>query len=243
MLYLNTYIKMSNSIKKEKNDQLNTISMLPIQEIKKDTIILKDGSLRAIIKVHWLNVDLKTNEEILIIIEKYKKVLLWLTYPIQIIVRNNFLDITDYINNMRQKINKIQNETLKEYWKQYIDLLEKINFNRWLIYTKEFYIIIPYNSMWSEKNVKKMWFEKLLDTLSWKENPEDLVRKYRNFYKDKQQLDNLCNALIENLTSNWILAERLKTWEIISLLYKVYNPLSDNKQSSIDLINDNLKYE
>ena len=37
----------------------NTETMLPISEIRGDTIILKDSGLRAILKVTWLNIDLR----------------------------------------------------------------------------------------------------------------------------------------------------------------------------------------
>jgi len=49
--------------------------MLSISEIKSDTIILKDGGIRAILKVSGLNLDLKNFDEQNIIIEQYKKFL------------------------------------------------------------------------------------------------------------------------------------------------------------------------
>jgi hypothetical protein len=49
--------------------------MLPISEIKNDTIILKDGGIRAILKVDGVNLDLKNFEEQEILLEQYKRFL------------------------------------------------------------------------------------------------------------------------------------------------------------------------
>ena len=61
-------------IQKPKTENMfNTETMLPISEIKSDTIILKDSWLRCILKVEWINLDLKNSDEISIILEQYKR--------------------------------------------------------------------------------------------------------------------------------------------------------------------------
>lgn len=45
--------------KNNHENMFNTETMLPISEIKNNTIILKDGGIRAILKVSGLNLDLK----------------------------------------------------------------------------------------------------------------------------------------------------------------------------------------
>ena len=71
--------------------------MLPISEIRDGTIILKDGGLRGILKVEGLNLDLKNADEQAIVLEQYKRFLNGLDFPIQILVRNTYLDLTDYL--------------------------------------------------------------------------------------------------------------------------------------------------
>ena len=66
-------------VKKWQPDNLfNTETMLPISEIKNGIVILKDGWLRSIIKVEWLNLDLKNYDEQQVILEQYKRFLNWL---------------------------------------------------------------------------------------------------------------------------------------------------------------------
>lgn len=66
--------------------------MLPISEIRNDTIIMKDGGLRAILRINGVNLDLKNFDEQQIVLEQYKK-FNGLEFPMQILVRNTFLDL------------------------------------------------------------------------------------------------------------------------------------------------------
>ena len=66
--------------KTKPENMFNTETMLPISEIKSETIILKDWWLRSILKIEWINLDLKNWEDIQIIIEQYKRFLNWLLF-------------------------------------------------------------------------------------------------------------------------------------------------------------------
>lgn len=223
------------NIQKQRTENLfNTETMLPISEIKNDTMILKDGWLRSILKVEWINLDLKNYEEQQIALEQYKKFLNWLEFPIQIIVRNNYLDLSWYLWYINNWLSKITNPILKKTWEAYYKYLENIDSKQWLIYEKSFYIVIPYYS-WEkdESSIKKSWFTKLLDVLNSKDNVEKIVERYRWFQKWKSMLDTRCNLIIEWLNSIWINTEKLWTWDIISLLFNYYNPLLHKAQSKV----------
>jgi hypothetical protein len=147
----------------------NTETMLPFSEIKNDTVILKDGWLRAILKISGLNLDLKNSNEQEIILEQYKKFLNWLDFPIQISVRNSYLDLSNYINYMKDNVTKIENITLQKQGDWYIKFLQDIDMQQWLIYTKDFYIIVPYYEGEKDaKEISKSWFTKFLDVLNSK---------------------------------------------------------------------------
>ena len=134
-----------SKVKKSQSDNLfNTETMLPISEIKNGIVILKDGGLRSIIKVDWLNLDLKNYDEQQVILEQYKRFLNWLAFPIQILIRNTYLDLTEYLSYLKRNLKEIENPALKNQWKSYISFLEWIDNQQWLIYVKEFYVVIPY---------------------------------------------------------------------------------------------------
>ena len=212
--------------KGKKSDQLyNTETMLPISEIQDNTVILKDGWLRAIIKVEWLNLDLRNDDETLMVLEQYKRFINSLDFPIQILIRNTYLDLTQYIDYMQKSVSKITAPLLKEQWDQYISFLDKISAQQGLIFVKEFYVVIPYYSE-SNKNdmVKKPRWQKLLMVLDAQEGIDKIVGRYRSFIKNRRQLDIRASLVIEGLKGAGMRTERLEVKDIVSLLFSSYNP-------------------
>lgn len=212
-------------------NMFNTETMLPVSEIKNETIILKDGWLRAILKIEGINLDLKNFDEQQIVLEQYKRFLNWLGFPIQIIIRNNYLDLSNYLDYTKTNITKITNPTLKKTWEDYYNFLENIDSKQGLIYDKSFYIVVPFYQWEKDKgSIKKSRFTKLLDVLNSKDSVEKIVERYRWFSKGKTMLDTRCNLITEWLWSIWINADRLITWDMISMLFNYYNPLLHNSQ-------------
>lgn len=224
-----------SKIQKNKHENVfNTETMLPFSEIKNDTIILKDWWLRAILRISWLNLDLKNWDEQWIVLEQYKKFLNWLDFPIQILVRNSYLDLSNYINYMKDNVEKIENLTLKWQWDWYIKFLQDIDMQQGLIYTKDFYIVVPYYE-WEKdaEKINKSWFTKFLDVLNSKDDAEKIVARYRDFLKWRKMLETRCNLITEWLNSMWIWVDKITNPEIISLLFRCHNPLIHNSQSEM----------
>ena len=222
-----------SKVKKTQSDSMfNTETMLPISEIKNGIIILKDGGLRSIIKVEWLNLDLKNFDEQQIVLEQYKRFLNWLSFPIQILVRNTYLDLTEYISYLRKNLKEIENSALQNQGQSYLSFLQWIDDQQWLIFVKEFYIVIPlYQDEKDAEQVNKSWRDKLLNVLNAKDDVEMIVERYRNFIKWEQNIQTRESVLIDGLNDLGIQAERLETSSVISLLFRMYNPLLDSSQA------------
>lgn len=218
---------------KGKNDNMfNTETMLPFSEIRGDTIILKDEWLRAILRVTWLNLDLQNVEEQQIIMEQYKRFLNGLDFPIQIVVRSTYLDLSIYINYMKKCVSNISNDILQKQGEKYIKFLQDIDMNQWLIYVKEFYIVIPYYQTTQEQeSVNPPRRQKLLSAFDSQDSAEKIVQRYRSFVKGKTFLDTRCNLIKDGLRAIGMTADRLDMPEIISLLFKMYNPQIHSSQS------------
>lgn len=220
-------------VKKGKADNLfNTETMLPISEIKNGIVILKDWWLRSIIKVEWLNLDLKNYDEQQVILEQYKRFLNWLAFPIQILIRNTYLDLTEYLWYLKKNLTEISNPALKNQGQTYISFLEWIDDQQGLIFIKEFYIIIPYyRDERDAEQVNRSRRDKFLNILNAKDNVEMIVERYRTFIKNEQNIQTRENVLIAGLNDLWISAERLDTAWAVSLLFRMYNPLLDSSQA------------
>ena len=222
-----------SKVKKSKADNLfNTETLLPISEIKNGIVILKDWGLRSIIKIEGLNLDLKNYDEQQVILEQYKRFLNWLSFPIQILIRNTYLDLTEYLSYLRKNLKEIDNPALKNQWDNYVKFLEWIDNQQWLIYVKEFYVVIPYyRDERDAEQVNRSRWDKFLNVLNAKDDVEMIVERYRTFIKCEQNIQTRENVLIAWLNDLWMSAERLDTAGVVSLLFRMYNPLLDSSQA------------
>lgn len=208
--------------------------MLPISEIRNDTIIMKDGGLRAILKINGVNLDLKNTDEQQIVLEQYKKFLNGLEFPMQILVRNTFLDLSSYLTYIRGNVDGIENSVLKGQGEAYYRFLQNIDMQQGLIYNKEFYIVVPYYESEQDKSsIQRSWRGKLLDVLNAKDSVEKIVQRYRQFIKGKTSLETRVNLVTDGLNSMGIEAEKIKTSDIINVLFRYYNPLLHSSQAPI----------
>ena len=74
-----------------------------IAEIKDDVVILKNGTLRAVLMVSSINFDLKSTHEQEAIVAAYQEFLNSLDFPIQIVVSSRKLDINPYLEMLSEK--------------------------------------------------------------------------------------------------------------------------------------------
>ncbi len=222
-------------VQKKTNENLfNTETMLPISEIRNDTIIMKDGWLRAILKISGLNLDLKNGDEQQIVLEQYKKFLNGLDFPIQILVRNTFLDLSNYLGYIQSNVEPIENPVLKKQGEAYFRFLQNIDMQQWLIYNKEFYVIVPfYESEQDRGQIQRTRRGKLLDILNAKDTVERIVQRYRQFLKGRTGVETRINLIIDGLGGMGIWAEKITTSDIINLLFRCYNPLLHSSQAPL----------
>ncbi len=213
----------------------NTETMLQVSEIKDDTIILKDWGLRTIMKVEGLNLDLKNFEEVNIILEQYKRFLNGLQFPIQIVIRNDYLDLSQYLEYLMGNLNALTNPVLKEQGQRYYSFLQDIDAKQGMIFNKSFYIVVPYSIGEADKDqIQKWWFTKFLNVLNAKDSVEQIISRYRTFLKGKTMLTSRCSVLADGLRGIGLSTRILGTSDIISLLFSFYNPLLHKSQSRID---------
>lgn len=119
-----------------------TQSFLPIQEVKDDVAILKDGSMAVVLQTNAVNFGLLSENEQLAIISAFAALLNSLSFSIQIVIRSKRLDISSYLNLLAQAQKSQTNALLSRLMANYRDFIEKIVRENQVL-DKQFYIIIP----------------------------------------------------------------------------------------------------
>lgn len=206
----------------------STQQYLDIAEIKEDCVVLKDGTLRAVIMVSSINFALKSEDEQNAIIAAYISFLNFLEFPLQIVIQSRQLDIDTYLDKLK-KIEKEQtNELLRmqtaEY-RQYVSELVQIG----EIMTKRFYIIVPYNPL-SDK--QKSWVNRFLGIFS---TASEVKLNQKTFEKRRHDLFQRVENVVTGLSSMTLKAVVLDTQSLIELYYNTYNPDVYNMEKLADI--------
>lgn len=203
--------------KNNKTKRPNSQTYLPIAEIKKDTVVLKDGTMRTAIMVSSINFALKSEEEQEALISSYVSFLNGLDFPLQIVVQSRRLQIQPYLDNLGELERGQANELLRAQIADYRSFVgELVEMGQ--IMTKKFYVIVPFDPL---SNKKKSFWKRFKEVLS----PAMSVRvKEERFMIRKEDLEMRVNQVMSGLSSMGLQAVRLNTQALIELYYSTYNP-------------------
>lgn len=206
----------------------STQQYLDIGEVKEDTLIMRDGTLRAVIMVSSINFALKSEDEQNAIVSAYVSFLNNLDFPLQIVIQSRELNIEDYMSNLKQKEKEQTNELLKMQTAEYIQYInELISLGK--IMNKRFYVTVTYNPL-SDK--QKNFFLRLLDAFK----PAQLIKmKEEKFRRRKLELARRVDNVISGLASIGVNAVQLDTQSLIELFYNTYNPITSANQKLVDV--------
>ncbi len=116
---------------------------LDVAEIKDGVVVLKDGSLKAVLAVSSINFDLKSDTEQEAIIYGYQRFLNTLDFPIQIVVSSRRYDVKPYLKTLEERRKIEQNPLLKNQIADYINFIDEL-VHVSDIMSKKFYIVVSF---------------------------------------------------------------------------------------------------
>jgi len=194
-----------------------TQKYLDVAEVKEDVIVLKSGSLRAILAISAINFDLKSTEEQEAIIAQYQNFLNSVDFPLQILISSRKLNMQNYLDFLTGKEKGQPNELLRMQISEYKSFIEQL-VSVSNIMEKNFYIIIPFSPI---ENQEKSF----LSNISSLMNPQkNVLDKRENFETYKSQLYQRVDHVTAALSGIGLKMVPLKTEELIELLFNSYNP-------------------
>jgi len=201
---------------------------LDIAEIREDSVILKDGTLRAVLLVSSINFALKSEDEQNAIIAAYVSFLNALEFPLQIVIQSRKLNIDGYLEKLKQAEKEQTNELLKiqiadyrEYVRELVEMGD--------IMSKRFYVTVPYDPL-SDKR-KGFWSrfsEVLRPGAALKLGSETFKRRRRDLFARVEHVQMLLSGM--GLTS-----VILDTQSLIELYYNIYNPEIAETEKLVDV--------
>ena len=201
----------------KKKSFATTQSHLLTAEVKRDTVVMKDGTLRAVLMVSSINFALKNEDEQQAIVSSYVSFLNGLDHPLQIVIQSRELYIKPYLEKLTKQEREQSNELLRAQIADYRSFVSEL-VEMGSIMSKQFFVIVPYDPI---SNKKKSFWSRLGEVI----NPAITVKlKEEKFLKRKYDLDMRVRQVESGLTSMGLEVVRLDTQSLVELFFSVYNP-------------------
>jgi hypothetical protein len=210
----------------------STQQYLDIAEIKDNTVVMKDGTLRAVLLVSSINFALKSEDEQNAVISSYVRFLNNLNFSMQIVIQSRELDIDNYLEYLKDKEKEQTNKLLKLQTADYIQYIKELT-SLGRIMSKRFLVTVPYDPLTDKR---KGFFSSLKEAL----RPATVIKlKEKTFDRYQEMLGRRLESVIGGLESMGVSVARLDTQSLIELYYKTYNPETSKNQQLTDV--DKLK--
>lgn len=119
----------------------NTKDFMPIEKITDNLVMLKDGSITMVLQTSAVNFDLLSENEQLAIIGSFAALLNSLSFSIQILIRSKKLDISHYLNTLREAESKQTSPLLQLMMQRYRAFVAAIIRDNEVL-DKQFYVIL-----------------------------------------------------------------------------------------------------
>lgn len=200
----------------------STEQFVEIADIRDNVVILKNGSLRAVIEVSAINFELRSEDEQIAIVQNFQRFLNSVDFPLEIVMTSRRLNIDDYLKLVSESINTTENELIKiqamEYSKFINELSELAN-----IMEKRFFVVVSFYVSGLSTSVSSGGF---LDSLKGVLGPirQSSVKLSEEYFQTAQnQLLQRVELIYEGLIGLGVRTNLLKKEELMSLFYGLYN--------------------
>lgn len=200
----------------------STQSTLQLSEVRDNMVIMIDGSMRAVVTCRSINFDLMSDREREGVEYSYQNFLNSLNFPVQILIRSQRVDISQYLDKLdvsrRSQDNMLLGVLMDDYI-NYIDVLsQEAN-----IMEKTFYIVIPYFPNGDAANLieqGKGFFGKLFA------KPKNTITRIDTaaYEKAKSEIKNRVDNVIAGMFQIGVQSVQLDTKSLGELYYNFYNP-------------------
>jgi type IV secretory pathway VirB4 component len=195
-----------------------TQSFVPVESVEGGAVVMKDGSLRAIVMTSTVNFALKSADEQMAILAQFQHFLNGLDFSIQIFIQSRRLDIRPYLAVLEERHAEQTSSILKLQTREYIEFIKNFTENSEIM-TKAFFIVVPYSGSVITRN------KGFGGLFSRGRSAPDTAKEGRVAIEEMQtQLDQRVSVVEQGMSRVGLRTIRLGTEEIVELLYKMLNP-------------------
>lgn len=199
----------------------STQDFVPVKEVRDGIIMLKDGTMRAVLLASSINFALKSEDEQTAFIVQFQNFLNSLDFSCQIFVQSRMLDIRPYLATLEVEYKKQLDDLMRVQIREYIEFVKSFT-EAANIMTKNFFLVVPYSPAMSSKKARSF----LPGLGGGKQTAEE---SKKSFEEQVSQLEQRISIVQQGLIRTGVRTVQLGTEEAVELLYKMFNPGEDSK--------------
>jgi len=197
----------------------STQDHLEIKDIVDDLVITKSGTVAMVIQTSAINFDLLAEYEQDSKIFAFAGLLNSLNFHIQILIRTRRIDISNYVNYLKNQEKPDMTPGLKKQLNIYTQFIQRLIIENDVL-DKNFFLVIPYNPGGSipTANVLKSKKSKQEIEQNMQMKQSQLIEKAKIFLFPKR------DHILKQLNRMGLGGKQLTTKELITEFYTIYNP-------------------
>jgi hypothetical protein len=193
----------------------STQDFLEIDQIREGVLLLKNRSLRGVLMVSSLNLALKSDEEQSATVYQFQSFLNSLDFTCQIVVQSRRLNVTGYIEKLKELETQQTNELLRVQTTGYREFIQYL-MKEGTIMTKTFFVVVPFYL--GDAQGVSLGASSLLKSQGTQTIKED------DFQRCKNQLWQRMEFLALGLKRCGLTVMPLTTPELIELFWSLHHP-------------------
>ncbi|MBI2452795.1 MAG: hypothetical protein HYV55_01020 [Parcubacteria group bacterium] len=189
-----------------------TQEFLELDEIREGMVVLKDRTVRGVMLVSSQNFALKSDEEQDAVIAQFQSFLNSLDFSVQIVVQSRLLNLTGYLDQLKELEVNQKNDLLKALTQDYHAFVERLIAGS-SIMTKSFFVVVPFSLLETVSLDERRRIPKIAGSLS----DDDLQRM-------KTQLWQRMEFVALGLRRMGLKIAPLNSEELIELFWSWHHP-------------------
>lgn len=202
----------------------STQDHLEIKDIVDDIVLTKSGSAALVIQTSAVNFDLLSEFEQDNKIYAFAGLLNSLNFHIQIMIRTRRIDISTYIDYLKQMSNREISSGLKKQLDIYTLFIQNLIVQNDVL-DKNFFIVIPYNTNIALPTINVLNKKKNEEMKKEQENmaKEKLLEQAKMFLYPKR------DHILKQISRIGLDGHQLTNKELLAEFYTLYNPVEKNE--------------
>ncbi len=196
----------------------STQDHLAIRDIVDSLIVTKSNSVSLVIQTSSVNFDLLSEQEQTSKILAFSGLLNSLSFPLQVLVRTNRIDIGKYIGYLKAETQRALSPGLRKQLNIYTTFVQNLTIHHEVL-DKKFYLVISEYSIGDLSNPMQMAKNEEQNTMFNKKKLVERAKTKLYFKRDH---------LIKQLSRMGLTGYQLETEQLIDLFYDIYNPKKEN---------------